>query len=142
MIRIARLVFTFVLVAAGALLVAPSAMATAEVTRVTEVREIVNLCNGDGALVDVTVTFVLIPLPSGDQKLEVTAHGSATSIRGNKYVINQRLDFLIHTEGGVTNSIFTNTILAVSQGSEPNEFFTITANTATGESTLERRCVG
>jgi hypothetical protein len=139
MIRIARLLFTFVLVAAGALLVAPSAMAdTAEVNRVTEVRDIVNLCNGDIASVDVTVTSVLITLASGDQKLEVTAHGSATTAT-NKYVINQRIEFLIHTEGGV---IFTNTLLAVSQGSEPNEFFTITANTATGEFTLEVRCVG
>jgi hypothetical protein len=142
MVRIARLVFTFVLAAAGALLVAPSAMAgPAEVTRVTEVRDVGGFCSRDFASVDVTVTFVFIQLSSADQKLLVTAHGSVTTDT-NKWVVNQRLDFLIHTEDGRTNSIFTNTLLAVSQGSEPNEFFTITANTETGETTLEQRCVG
>jgi hypothetical protein len=142
-IRVTRLLVTLVLVTAGAVLVAPSAMADpAEVNHVTEERFIADLCNGDLVSGDVKITNVFITLPTGDHKIELTAHGSATSDRGNKYVINQRIEFLIHTEGGVTNSILQNRLVLVSKGSAPNEFVTITANTATGVFTFDVRCVG
>jgi hypothetical protein len=142
MIRVARLLVTFVLVTAGALLVAPSAMADpAEVSHVTEETFQIN-CNGETIFGQIEFTRVLVTLPTGDRKIEATAHGSATGERENKYVINQHQVFLIHTEGGITNSIFTINLVLVSAGSEPNLLTTFTANTATGETTFASRCVG